>query len=379
MKSWCHATGLALLALLALACGGESKSGEDKGKPVIATPVRVSDFDERIGATGELQAQDDATVAAEVPGQVTAMLVEEGQPLAPGQVVLEIDPQKRQLELDSARARRAEAAAALGEAERNFGRWTALSERDVAAPAQMDQVRTERELARSRHDAASAQLGVAERALRDASVKAPFAGFLARRHVSRGEYVQVGLPLFEIVSLDPIEVEFHVAERDSARVAPGQSVRVSVDPYPGESFEGLVAVISPTIDTRTRTLRVEAHVANPDGRLRPGLFARVDLGVAVRRGVLLVPEEAVLQRADGEIVFRTLAENKVQRVVVTTGAHRDGLVEVASGLAAGDVVVTRGQASLIDGALVSPRHPDGTLVKTDVSSAGEGEAGSGVQ
>jgi membrane fusion protein (multidrug efflux system) len=210
-------------------------------------------------------------------------------------------------------------------------------------------------------------------------VRAPFSGFVARRQVSRGEYVQVGQPLFELVALDPVEAQFHVAERDSARVAQGQEVELTVEPHPGETFRGRVTLIAPTIDPKTRTLRVEADVANPDGRLRPGLFARVDLGVALRKGVLMVPEEAVLQRADGEVVFRAGRGNRVQRVVVTTGFHRDGMVEVAQGLVAGDVIVTRGQAGLVDGALISPRNPDGTLVRTDVSAAGDGPERSAVQ
>jgi membrane fusion protein (multidrug efflux system) len=210
---------------------------------------------------------------------------------------------------------------------------------------------------------------VAERTLRDASVKAPFPGTVGRRQVSRGEFVQVGQPLFELVALDPVEVEFHVAERDSARVDEGQTVEVHVAPYPDEAFHGTVRTISPTIDARTRTLRVEAEIPNPDGRLRPGLFARVDLGVAQRADVMLVPEEAVLQRADGQIVYRTGVDNRVERVAVTTGEHHEGLVEIASGLRPSDAVVTRGQAALVDGSRVSPRHPDGTPVRTELSSA----------
>jgi membrane fusion protein, multidrug efflux system len=187
--------------------------------------------------------------------------------------------------------------------------------------------------------------------------------------VSRGEFVQVGQALFELVALDPIEVEFSLAERDSARVAPDQGVELTVEPYPGESFRGVVTVISPTIDPKTRTLRVEAQVANSDQKLRPGLFARVDLGVALRQGILLVPEETVLQRADGEVVFRTRDGNRVQRVNVTTGVHNDGMVEIVTGLEADDVVVMRGHAGLVDGMVVSPRNPDGTLVRTEVSAA----------
>ena len=359
MKSQGSAAAI-VFAALTLACGGGEGPAEAPAHPVVTTGVTIADVEERISATGELQAKDEAAVAAEVPGQVTSVLVEEGQPVEAGQVVLEIDPQKRELELANAKAMLSQAEAALGESQRAHARWKFLHEQNIAADARMDEVETKLTSARSQRDAAEAALGVAERALGDASVRAPFAGFVATRKVSRGEFVQVGQTLFDLVALDPIDVEFHVPERDSARVASAQAVTLTVEPYPGETFTGEVTVVSPMIDAQTRTMRVEARVANSEKRLRPGLFARVDLGVALRKGLVLVPEEAVLQRADGEIVFRANRENKVERVLVKTGIHREGLVEIASGLGAGDVVVTRGQSGLTDGIVVSPRNPDGT-------------------
>jgi membrane fusion protein, multidrug efflux system len=370
MKS--HASAAAIVfAAMALACGRASGPAEAPAHPVVTTAVTVADVEERIAATGELQAKDQAAVASEVPGQVTAVLVEEGQPVEAGQVVLEIDPEKRQLELDNAKAMLSQAKASLAEAERNHARWKFLHEQNIAADSRMDTVETALASARSQRDAAESAVGVSERALGDASVRAPFAGFLATRKVSRGEYVQVGQVLFDLVALDPIDVEFHVPERDSARVAPEQVVTISVEPYPGETFHGAVSVVSPMIDPHTRTLRVEARVGNAEKRLRPGLFARVDLGVAMRKGLLLVPEEAVLQRADGEIVFRANRDNKVERVVVKTGVHKDGKVEIASGLRPEDFVVTRGQAGLTDGVVVSPRNPDGTPLASVDSAAPE--------
>jgi len=162
------------------------------------------------------------------------------------------------------------------------------------------------------------------------------------------------------VSLDPIEVEFRLTEIDSSRVKVGNDVDVRVAPYPDESFRATVTIVSPTIDSRTRTLRVKAQLANPDGRLRPGLFARVDLGIAKRDGVPMIAEEAVLQRADGAVVFRVAGENRVQRQLIEIGTHHDGMLEVVKGLAVGDMVVLRGQAALVDGDLVSPRNVDGS-------------------
>jgi membrane fusion protein (multidrug efflux system) len=364
----CVAAAVALL----LACGSEESRDEVGAHPVVIDTVQMRDLEERIEATGELLAKEQAAIASEVSGRITEILVDEGDAVAAQQVLLEIDPERRNLELADARAGLAEAEATRREQEREYARRKTLHERGIASDADLDQAVTDLALARSRADAAAARVGVAERAVRDASVRAPFSGLVARRTVSRGEFVNVGQPLFELVALDPVEVEFHLAERDSARAVVGQEVRVSVAPFPEEHFRGVVTVVSPTIDPRTRTLRVKAEIDNTDGRLRPGLFARADLGVAVRRNILLVPEQAILLRSDGAVVYRSREGNRVERVIVETGEHRGGEVEVASGLAAGDLVVTRGQGGLVDGALVSPRNPDGSPLSTAVSAVGDG-------
>lgn len=360
-----------LMAALLPACGGDGDGEEVGPPPVVIANVEVRDLDVRIDATGELVAKERAQIASEVSGRITEILVDEGEAVEVAQVLLEIDPERRNLELADARAGLTEAEAALAEQEREYRRAKTLHEQGIASEASLDQTETALALARSRAEAARARVGVADRAVRDASVRAPFAGLIARREVSRGEFVNVGQPLFELVALDPVEVEFHLAERDSGRVLVGQEVRVTVAPFPNQDFHGLVTVVSPTVDVRTRTLRVKAQIDNRDGRLRPGLFARVDLGIAVREGVLLVPEKAILLRSDGAIVFRRREGNRVERVVVETGEHRGALVEIARGLAPGDQVVARGQAGLVDDALVSPRNADGSPVATAVSAVGK--------
>jgi membrane fusion protein (multidrug efflux system) len=347
-------------ALALAACGRGDEAPAAAGKPVVVTPVSVRAVDERIEASGELLAKQHADVAAQVGGEITEIRFEEGQAVAEGDVVMEIDPEKRKLELSRAQAGVEGARAALAEAERELGRVKALAQTNVASQTRLDQAQTALQTAASTLQAARAELGVAERALRDASVRARFSGLMSRRDVSPGEFVREGQTLFELVSLDPIEVEFHLPEADAARVALGMQIDVGVAPYPGETFRATVHVISPTIDRRTRTLRVRALIDNADGRLRPGLFARANLGVALREGVILVPEEAVQQRADGAVVFRVLDGNRVERLLVTLGAMRDGEVEIRSGLAQGDRVVSRGHADLVDGSLISPRRADGT-------------------
>jgi membrane fusion protein (multidrug efflux system) len=359
----CVARTAALAAALALAgCGRESAPQDPQAVPVTVAPVLAMEIEERIEATGQLVARDHAQIAAEVTGRVTEILVEEGVSVGAGEPVLTIDPERRQLERDSARARVEEARAQLRDQERAYARVAELRERGVASEAQRDQAETGQKLARSRLAAAESELGVLERSLRDARVRAPFAGFVAERFVSRGEYVAPGQKLFELVALDPIEVEFHLPEVDSGRVAAGQIVDVRVAPFPDESFDGQVSVVSPTIDPRSRTLRVKAQLANPEGRLRPGLFARIDLGVAIRPDVPMVLEEAVQRRAEGSIVFRALDGSRVERVAVETGVHHAGYVEVKAGLRPGDLVVSRGGDRLAEGQPIVARNPDGTPV-----------------
>jgi membrane fusion protein (multidrug efflux system) len=332
------------------------------GVPVTIAPVVTMDLEDRIEATGQLVARDHAEIAAEVAGRVTEILVEEGSAVSGREVVLTIDPERRNLERDSARARLDEARAQQREQQRDFDRVAELREKGVASESRREQAETALKLAGARVAAAEAELGVLDRALRDARVAAPFDGMIARRLVSRGEYVTQGQKLFELVALDPIEVEFFVPEIDSSRVATGQTVDVRVAPFPDESFDGQVTIVSPTIDPRSRTLRVKAQLANRDGQLRPGLFARIDLGVALRPAVPMVLEEAVLRRAEGSIAFRTRGDNRVERVAVETGTHHAGYVEVVKGLAPGDLVVARGGDRLSDGQVVVPRNPDGTLL-----------------
>jgi membrane fusion protein (multidrug efflux system) len=356
---------VALISGVLVAGCGSGDGGQAGSQPISVTLARVAavDVEDEIEATGQLLAVEHAEIAAEVDGRITEIVVDEGRPVAADEPVLSIDPERRTLEVDRTRARVGEARAALREQHREYARVTELRGRKVASQTQLDQAETALALAQSRLLAAEADLGVAERALRDATVRAPFAGLIAERFVSRGEFVGSGQKLFDLVSLDPIEVEFHLTEVDSSRAALGQTVAIRVAPFPDEVFEGRVTVVSPIIDERSRTLRVKARIDNADERLRPGLFARIDLGIAKRSGVAMIPEDAVLQRADGPVVFRMVADDRVERVVIETGEHHEGQVEVIRGLAPGDRVVTRGQFRLSDGERVTLRTIAGEAVE----------------
>lgn len=360
--------------LLTSSCSGPDEQAVAPPPPVEVVRVLGQRVVERIQATGDLIPREEATVASEVPGLVTKLHVDEGDAVTRGAPLLEIDPERRRLELDARRARVEEAEAGFADQQRQTERVRELSQKKIASDAQLDQGELALRLAKSRVNAARAELGLAERALRDATVVSPFDGLVAKRHVSQGEYVAPGAPLVELVALDPIEISFHVTEIDSARVSVGATVDLRVATYPSESFQGKVISVSPGVDLRTRMLRVRAVVPNADGRLRPGFFARVDLGISERDNVPMIPEDAVLQRADGAVAFRLAGEDRVERRLLRTGAVREGRVEVIEGLALGDRVVVRGQSGLVDGSLVAATA-HGSAKAPDVAGEPEGEGG----
>ena len=361
-----------LFALAAAGCGDTQAKESDHLPSVSAAVVESVDLKEEIRASGDLNARLHTTIAAEIEGRITEIAVDEGGHAAKGAVVIEIDPERRRLELAAGRAQHAQAQSNYEKERRQTERIRKLRTQNVASDQQLEDAETALTLARSRVDAARAALGVTERELSDASVTAPFAGMIARRSVQLGEFVQPGKPLVELVALDPLEVVFSLTELDTERVREGQGIDVSVGAFPDRVFHGTVTFISPTVDPATRTLRIKAEIKNDEGHLRPGLFARVSLGVAPRSGVVMVPEEALIQRSDGAMLFKIGDDDRVKRITVTTGAHDAGRIEVRGDVRPGDRVVRRGHGGLADGAQVAVRDVEPRAVAAQKEEKAEG-------
>lgn len=350
-----------LLALLvASGCSEEEKSSVDLLPSVSVHVIEPRTLAEEIRASGDLKARFHTEIAAEVDGRVTELSIDEGGSVEAGQVVIEIDPQRRALDLRAAEARLAQARANLRQQKSETRRIRELHSQRVASIQQLEKADTALALAESAVRAEQAAVGVARRAVEDSSVSAPFAGTVARRSVELGEFVQTGKSLFELVALDKLEATFSLTELDTERVRLGQRVAISVGAFPNRRFEGTVTFISPTVDPATRTLRIKAEVDNPQGALRPGLFARVNLGVATRENVLMVPAEALIQRASGVSVYRVVAsaeeaegEGRVERITVEAGASDGGMVEIRGEVRPGDQIVRRGHGGLADGMSVA--------------------------
>src|SRR5690606_40885601 len=195
-----------------------------------------------------------------------------------------------------------------------------------------------------------AAAALAQARLDKMTIRAPFAGIAGLRSMSVGDYVDQGQDLAPLEAIDPLKVDFRVPEMYFSRVQVGQALTVRLDAMPGEEREGRVYAVSPLADAGGRSVLLRATVANPDARLRPGMFARVQLLFGTDQ-VLAVPEAALAPSGQSQYVFN-VREGRAHRAEVTLGERHDGKVEILTGVAAGDQVVVAGFQRLTDGAPV---------------------------
>ncbi|HEX6862564.1 MAG TPA: efflux RND transporter periplasmic adaptor subunit, partial [Thermoanaerobaculia bacterium] len=236
-----------------------------------------------VSATGELVAPVTSEVAVRMPGRVGKVFAEEGERVRKGQPLLTLETQYLSLELKRADADVARAKAAAADAERDFKRKEELIAKGSVARAAYDRSQSAYDAAQAGVAAAEAARDLARQRLADAVLHSPITGVVAERRADAGERLGDSSVAYVIVQTSPLKLRFQLPERYLARVKRGQAVRATVDPYPGQTFTGKVTVIGGVVDSSTRTVAVETEFSNADGRLSPGLFARVeiDLGAMV--------------------------------------------------------------------------------------------------
>lgn len=310
------------------AAGAGGPPGGEMQLPVEAITLAPQPLQGGLETVGSLRADESVVVSPEVAGRITRIHFREGGRVEAGAPMFSLDG-------DMARA-------ALAEAQANL-------ENSRRAAARGEQLIGEQLIARSNYDTLVAQQAVdrarvasAQTALSKMTLRAPFSGQVGLRDVSVGDFVSVGQPLVTLVRIDPIEVDFSVPENQVAALRVGQGIQVNVDAFPGETFGGEVVAIDPVVDRDSRSIKLRASVANPDGKLRPGQFARLQLQQRGSGEALLVPEQALMQEGEERFVY-TVVDGKAHRVVVQTGTRVPGMVEIVSGLQPGDVVITAGQ------------------------------------
>jgi len=231
----------------------------------------------RLAATGEMVADVHSELVPRQAGRIARILADEGQEVTAGEALLEIESDYLELAVEAARAQLAQAEAGLAEARRELARKKELLEKDSISRAVFDRVQSAFDGAAAAHEAARVNLALAEKQLEDAVLRSPIDGVVAERRVDVGESLSPGKAAYVIVRTRPLKLRFQLPERYLPDVHKGQTVTAYVDPYPGEAFQGKIRVVGQVIDPASRSLMVEALFENTDGRLRPGLFARVEL------------------------------------------------------------------------------------------------------
>lgn len=239
-------------------------------------PAEVQAADNMYSATGEFVSPVRSELSARMPGRVARMYVDEGARVRRGQPVLLLETQYTQLHLQAANAEVARAKAMRDEAARDLARKQELIAKDSIPRATLDRSQAAYEQANAALQAASANASLLRQQVADATLRAPVDGIVAEKRTEVGARLGDGGVAFVVVQLSPLKLRFAVPERFLGRISPGDRVTATVDPYPNEKFEGVVKTVGGVIDPKTRTMFAEAEFANRDGRLRPGLFARVE-------------------------------------------------------------------------------------------------------
>jgi len=289
-----------------------------------------------VQVVGTLLAHDEATVAAQVAKQLETSHVDVGDRVIASQELTLIDTTAYEAFARQSAANLAKAVASATNAAQNLKRVQDLQKEKIASTSELDQAVAEAGKGQADVKAAEAADAIARLNLERSRVKAPFAGAIAQRIATVGDYVAVGAPIVRLVKTDPLRLRLEVPERESLAVRVGQRVRVTVEGDPNV-FTGSVARIAPAIRETDRMLQVEADVPNP-GLLRVGLFARAQIVVNEREEGLSVPANALIVFAGIEKIV-VVKEGKAAEKTVTTGRRGADWVELVSGVVAGETVV----------------------------------------
>jgi membrane fusion protein (multidrug efflux system) len=326
-------------ASAAPAGGTNTRNGSGSPAAVDVVKVAAATLRDDVNAAGTIRSNEAVILRPEVAGRITRLNFGDGQAVSKGQLLVAFDSTVNQAEVRQAKAE-------LDIARANFQR------NDELARQKFISIRARDESA-ANVQVLDAKLALAQARLSRLEIKAPFSGIVGMRVVSVGDYVKDGADLVNLEDISSVKVDFRVPEKYVDRVRKGQELEVTVDALPNKPFRARVDAIDPQVDSSGRSALLRGRIDNPQGKLKPGMFARVRLTLAERSDAMMVPEEAIVPQGDKSIVWKVV-DGKALRTEVRTGLRRQARVEILDGLKLGDLVVTAGQIRLSrDGAPVS--------------------------
>jgi membrane fusion protein, multidrug efflux system len=311
---------------------------------IVATEQR---WPETLSAIGTVAAVQGVTVSADLPGTVDRIGFESGRAVREGEVLALLDTRQEQAQLAAAESQRELAKA-------NFDRMQGLLDEHVVSRAEFDQANAE-------YRQGDARVGEIKAAIARKTIRAPFSGLLGIRQVNLGQYLSAGTALVTLQALNPIYVNFGVPQQAMSDVRAGRGVRVTEkDSTDGVEFSGRITAIDSIVDSSTRNIQAQATLANPDGRLRPGMFVQAEVTLGSPSTVIALPASSISYAPYGNSVY-VVADLKdpkgkpyrgVRQQFVKVGVARGDQIAVTSGLKPGDEVVTSGVFKLRNGAAV---------------------------
>lgn len=333
---------IAVFAVSAVSALAQPKPPETPPIPVKVATVTAETLKVEVTAVGTLRADETVIIRPEISGRVAILHFKEGQAVSAGEPLVTLDQAEYQAQLTGSVAQ-------TGLEEISYQRLQDLQRKNLSSPQTVDETK-------ARLDAARAAQKLAQVRLDKTVIRAPFAGTIGLRLVSPGAYLKPGDDIANLESLGAMKLDFRVPETYLARLATGQTLAARVDAWPDQSFEGIIYAIDPAVDPETRTVLLRARLPNKGNKLRPGLFARVNLVLEQRENALIAPEQAIVPLGQTPFVYRVI-DSKAVKTPVKPGLRRPGRVEILDGLNAGDQVVTDGQLKIRDGATVKVLPP----------------------
>jgi membrane fusion protein (multidrug efflux system) len=299
-----------------------------------------------LSVIGTMAAVQGVTVSADLPGTVEKIFFQSGQSVRVGEVLAVLDTRQEQAQLATIEAERQLAHV-------TFDRMQGLLNERVISRAEFDRATAD-------YRQSDARAGEIRATVQRKTIRAPFSGILGLRQVNLGQYLAGGEALVTLQSLSPIYVNFGVPQQTAGQIPVGRTVRLTTDDPGGATWTGRVTAIDSLVDETTRNIKVQATLANPDGKLRPGMFVRTEVTLGPPQAVLALPASAISYAPYGDSVFvvSDLKDDNgrsyrgVRQQVVTLGPARGDQIAVLSGLKAGDEVVTSGVFKLRNGAAV---------------------------
>ncbi len=329
----------AVLVVSGLAGCGSKKDQAPEVAPPAPVEVQLAARGEMLAVysgTAPLEADEEAVVVAKVGGELRQLLVEEGASVRKGQVLARLDGERLRLEAAQARAQ-------LSKLERDYKRNVELQQRGLVAVSAFENLRYEVEAARAAYELTALQLSYTD-------IRAPIDGVVAERFVKTGNTLNPNDKLFRIADLSPLVAHVHVPESELWKLRAGQVASAQVDAA-GGNFQSIIRRISPVVDSNTGTFKVTLELRDPERRLKPGMFARVDIVHERRANVVRIARAALVEDDGNRRVFVVQAGKAVSRAVVL-GLTNGPVVEVVSGVIAGEPVVVVGQGTLKEGSPV---------------------------